>query len=77
MILTGENRSTRGKPVPVPLCPPQIPHALAWDRALASVVRGRRLFTRATIWPSKQLPYVFNTFVLVVEFIQRTKARKA
>jgi hypothetical protein len=24
MILTGENRKTRTKPVPVPLCPPQI-----------------------------------------------------
>jgi hypothetical protein len=29
MKLTGENLSTRGKkPVPVPLCPPQIPHGL-------------------------------------------------
>jgi hypothetical protein len=28
MRLTGENQRTRGKPVPVPLCPPQIPHGL-------------------------------------------------
>jgi hypothetical protein len=28
MKLTGDNRSTREKPVPVPLCPPQIPHGL-------------------------------------------------
>jgi hypothetical protein len=26
------NRSTRRKPAPVPLCPPQIPHHLIWDR---------------------------------------------
>jgi hypothetical protein len=25
------NLSTRRKPAPVPLCPPQIPHDLAWD----------------------------------------------
>jgi hypothetical protein len=26
------NRSTRRKPAPVPLCPPQIPHDLTWAR---------------------------------------------
>jgi hypothetical protein len=26
------NQSTRRKPAPVPLCPPQIPHDLAWPR---------------------------------------------
>jgi hypothetical protein len=31
------------KPVPVPLCPPQIPHGLTRDRTLASAVGGRRL----------------------------------
>jgi hypothetical protein len=31
------------KPVPVPLCPPQIPHGLARDRTRASAVGGRRL----------------------------------
>ena len=30
-------------PVPVPLCPPQIPHGLTRDRTRASAVRGRRL----------------------------------
>jgi hypothetical protein len=44
MKLTGGNRSTRGKkPVPVPLCPPQIPHGLTRDRTRASEVGGRRL----------------------------------
>jgi len=28
---------------PVLLCPPQIPHELAWDRTIASFVRGQRL----------------------------------
>jgi hypothetical protein len=31
------------KPVPVPLCPPQIPHEVTRDRNRASVVGGRRL----------------------------------
>jgi hypothetical protein len=31
------------KPVPVPLCPPQIPHGLTRDRTRASAVGGRRL----------------------------------
>jgi hypothetical protein len=31
------------KPVPVPLCPPQIPHGLTRDWTRASAVRGRRL----------------------------------
>jgi hypothetical protein len=43
MELTGKNRSIGEKPVPGPLCPPQIPHGLAWDRTRASAVRGRRL----------------------------------
>jgi hypothetical protein len=29
------------KPVPVPLCPPQIPHVLTWGRNRASAVKGR------------------------------------
>jgi hypothetical protein len=37
------NETDRGKPVPVPLCPPQIPHGLTRDRNRASVVGGRRL----------------------------------
>jgi hypothetical protein len=37
------NRSTRRKPAPVPLCPPQIPHDLTWDRTRAAAVGSRRL----------------------------------
>jgi hypothetical protein len=32
------NRSTRRKPAPVPLCPPQIPHYLTWARIRAAAV---------------------------------------
>jgi hypothetical protein len=37
------NRSTRRKPAPVPLCPPQIPHDLTWDRTRAAAVGNQRL----------------------------------
>jgi hypothetical protein len=37
------NRSTRRKPAPVPLCPPQIPHDMTWDRTRAAAVGSRRL----------------------------------
>jgi hypothetical protein len=36
------NRSTRRKPAPVPLCPPQTPHA-ARTRTLATTVGSQRL----------------------------------
>jgi hypothetical protein len=37
------NRSTRRKPAPVPLCPPQIPHDLTRDRTRAGAVGSQRL----------------------------------
>jgi hypothetical protein len=37
------NRSTRRKPPPMPLCPPQIPHDLIWARTPAAKVRSQRL----------------------------------
>jgi hypothetical protein len=40
------NRSTRRKPAPVPLCPPQIPHDLTWTRTRAAAVGRRQL----TVW---------------------------
>jgi hypothetical protein len=39
------------KPVPVPLCPPQIPYGLTRARTLASAVRGWRLTTWAMARP--------------------------
>jgi hypothetical protein len=37
------NRSTRRKPVPLPLCAPQIPHDLTRTRTRAAAVGSRRL----------------------------------
>jgi hypothetical protein len=45
------NRSTRRKPAPVPLCPPQIPHDLTWDRARAAAVGSQRLTAWAMARP--------------------------
>jgi hypothetical protein len=45
-LLNGRgNRSTGGKPAPVPLCPLQIPHDLAGARTWAATVGSRRLTT--------------------------------
>jgi hypothetical protein len=44
------------KPVPVPLCPPQIPHALTSGRTRASAVGGRRL----TAWAMARLSPLVN-----------------
>jgi hypothetical protein len=41
-IIDRGNRSTRRKPTPVPLCPPQIPHA-AWTRTWGVAVGNQRL----------------------------------
>jgi hypothetical protein len=37
--MTGENRGTRGKLIPVSLFAPQIPNALVWDQNRASAAR--------------------------------------
>jgi hypothetical protein len=43
MLIGKGNRSTRGKPAPVPLCPPQIPHDLTHAQTRAAAVGSRRL----------------------------------
>jgi hypothetical protein len=43
---------TREKPVPMPLCPPQIPHGLTRDWTWASAVGGRRLTAWAVARPT-------------------------
>jgi hypothetical protein len=40
-----------GEPIPVPLCPPQIPHGLTRDRTWASAVRSRPLTAWAMARP--------------------------
>jgi hypothetical protein len=48
------NLSTRRKPVPVPLCPPQIPHDLTWARTRAAAVGNRQLTTWAMARPCQR-----------------------
>jgi hypothetical protein len=43
MKIGSENRSTRRKPAPVPLCPPQVPHDLTQARMQATVVGSQQL----------------------------------
>jgi hypothetical protein len=43
MRIGRRNRSTRRKPAPLPLCPPQIPHDLTWDRTRAAAMKSQRL----------------------------------
>jgi hypothetical protein len=47
----GKTEQLGENPVPVPLCPPQIPHGLTRARTQASVVRGSRLTTWAMARP--------------------------
>jgi hypothetical protein len=50
-IIGKGNRSTRRKPAPVPLCPPQSSHA-AWTRTRAAAVGSQRLTAFATARPA-------------------------
>jgi hypothetical protein len=43
MKIGSENRSTRRKPVPAPLCPPQIPLDQTRSRTRAAAVGSQRL----------------------------------
>jgi hypothetical protein len=47
----GKPKYSGGKPVPVPLCPPPIPHGLTRDRTRASAVKGLRLTAWAMARP--------------------------
>jgi hypothetical protein len=53
--LTGENRRTRKKTVPVPHCPQQISYGITRKRTQTSAVTGRRLTAWAMAWSSSQL----------------------
>jgi hypothetical protein len=48
----GKTEELGEKPIPVPLCPPQIPHGLNRDRTRASAVGGRRLTAWAMARPT-------------------------
>ena len=49
MILTGKTDVLGEKPVLVPLCPPQIPQAIAWNQKQASAVTDRRITDAVTV----------------------------
>jgi hypothetical protein len=49
------NRSTRRKPAPVSLCPPQIPHDQTRARTWVAAVGSQRLTASATVWPISHL----------------------
>jgi hypothetical protein len=51
MRIDGENRSTRRKPAPVPLCPPPIPRDMTWARTRDAAVGSRRLTVCAMARP--------------------------
>jgi hypothetical protein len=62
MIVTGSNQELRGKTVPMPLCPPQIPHGITRARNRASEVRGRRLIAQTMAEPYTGAPKLYLQF---------------
>jgi hypothetical protein len=64
----GKTEEPGEKPVPVPLCPPQMPHGLTQARTRASAVRGRLLTTWAMARPTI-LTYV-NSLLLHIKEVQ-------
>jgi hypothetical protein len=59
-------RSTRRKPVTIPLCSPQIPHNLTRSRTRAAAVGSRRPTAWATTRPGSTLTYFSPRFVSYV-----------
>jgi hypothetical protein len=58
MRIGRENSSIRRKPAPVPLCSPQIPHDLTWDRTRTAAVGSRRA---TNLSPPSMLPGMTET----------------
>jgi hypothetical protein len=56
----GKTKELREKLVPVPLCPPQIPHKLPLERTWTSAVRIKQL----TAWATKQ-PWQWSYSVMI------------
>jgi hypothetical protein len=48
----GKTEGFGENPVPVPLCLPQIPHLLSWERTRTSAMRSRQLTTRSVTRPA-------------------------
>jgi hypothetical protein len=62
------NRSTRRKPGPVPLCPPQIPHDLTCDRTRPAAVGIQRLTAWAMARPLYRLSDGKRSNCLIINF---------
>jgi hypothetical protein len=58
MIGRGDG-STRRKPAPVPICPPQIARELSWTRTWAAAVGSRRLTGLTARLQTLEVPTVF------------------
>jgi hypothetical protein len=66
------SRCTQRKPTPMPLCPPQIPYDLTWDRTRAVSVGSRRL----TAWAMAR-PYICVRLRLNADVIPVNKRNNA
>jgi hypothetical protein len=64
------NRSTRRKPAPAPLCPPQIPFGQTRDRTRAAAEGSQRL----TAWAMARPTSTFTGFVVLERFSDRNFA---
>jgi hypothetical protein len=79
----GQPKYSGEKPVPAPLCPPQIPHWMTQDRTRASAVGGRRLTAWAMARPCSRsysrkgfLIAELNLRVPLTEFVDRLVKKK-
>jgi hypothetical protein len=67
------NRSTRRKPAPVLLCPPQIPHDLTWARTGAAVFTQNNLlleFIIATLHVYSLLQYSTSNVMFYAQMVE-------
>jgi hypothetical protein len=65
----GKTEELGEKPVPVPLCPPQIPHGLTRDRTRASAVGGWRLTAWAMARPDTNVKTINNNSTKIKCFV--------
>jgi hypothetical protein len=69
MTLTGETEVLGDKPVLVPLCPPQIPKGMVWNRTRAFAGTGRQLtLFIVKRWVYKELEGVRKWYILGTSF---------
>jgi hypothetical protein len=64
------NRSTRRKPVPVPLCPPQSPHDLTRARTRAAAVGSQRLTAWARARPRRDVDWCKDLLTTCIHHLE-------